>query len=64
MKKKPKQYFAQNNILDPFHHKAKYFEDFEEAKKWIHEQNGGTIKQRNKRWQVIFELPIIPETTQ
>ena len=51
---KKKSYFAQNKYLDPKLHKAKYFHTLEEAKAWIGEQGGGTVKQRNAR--TIYSL--------
>ena len=44
-KKKP--YFAQNKHTDPLLHRAKYFDTLDEAKDWLKEQGGGTVKQRN-----------------
>jgi hypothetical protein len=42
-----KNYFAQNNKLDATNHRAKYFHTLDEAKAWLEEQGGGTIKLRN-----------------
>lgn len=44
-----KNYFAQNNKLDPTNHRAKYFYTLDEAKAWLEEQGGGTVKLRNGR---------------
>lgn len=46
-KQKRKDYFAQNKHCDPKLHRAKHFDTFEEAKVWLDEQGGGTIKKRN-----------------
>lgn len=55
---KKKQYFAQNKHLDPKLHKAKYFYTLDEAKIWIDEQGGGTIKKRNYRTMYVLGEPI------
>lgn len=55
---KRKSYFAQNKHLDPKLHKAKYFNTLDEAKVWIEEQGGGTIKQRNVRTIYVLGEPI------
>lgn len=48
-KQKCKDYFAQSNKCDAFNHRAKHFHTFEEAKAWLDEQGGGTIKKRNAK---------------
>ena len=44
---KKKQFFAQNNKLDAFNHRAKHFWTLEEAEEWLKNEGGGTIKKRN-----------------
>gem|GEM_PF-1854689 len=44
---KKKQFFAQNNKLDGFNHRAKYFWTLEEAEDWLRTEGGGTVKKRN-----------------
>jgi hypothetical protein len=46
-KQKRKDYLAQNKHLDPKLHRTKYFGTLDEAKTWLSEQGGGTIKKRN-----------------
>lgn len=55
---KNKPYFAQNNKCDATNHRAKYFNTLEEAKVWLEEQGGGTIKQRNTRTIHVFGKPL------
>lgn len=43
-KKKP--FFCQNAILGTGH-KAKYFDTLEDARQWLSQNGGGTIKKRN-----------------
>ncbi|MEQ8995374.1 MAG: hypothetical protein RID53_02585 [Coleofasciculus sp. B1-GNL1-01] len=56
MAKKP--YFAQNNKLDGFNHRAKYFWTLEEARNWLKSEGGGTIKKRNAGVVYSFDTPI------
>ena len=51
-KKKP--YFAQMANCDPKFHRAKHFDTFDEAKAWLDEKGGGSIKKRNA--EVIHSL--------
>lgn len=44
---KRKPYFAQNSICNAFDHRAKYFYDLDEARCWLKENGGGSIKKRN-----------------
>jgi viroplasmin and RNaseH domain-containing protein len=44
---KQKPFFCQNNILGPTGHKAKHFDTLEEARAWLAENGGGSIKKRN-----------------
>jgi hypothetical protein len=54
MKRKP--YFCQTDL--GINHKAKYFQDIDEARKWLSENGGGTIK---KRGAGIINDPFIGE---
>ncbi len=51
---KKKQFFAQNNKLDAFNHKAKHFWNIKEAEEWLKSVGGGTIKKRNAGVVYIF----------
>jgi uncharacterized SAM-dependent methyltransferase len=46
MSKTKNRYFAQDNNLDAFNHRAKYFSSFSEAVNWLKTRRGGTIKKR------------------
>ncbi len=55
-KKKP--YFAQNNKLDAYNHRSKYFWTLEEAEAWLKSEGGGTVKKRNAKVVYVFGEPI------
>ena len=42
-----KRYFAQIKSSDPKLHRAKYFDFFDDAKEWLEQNGGGTVKKRN-----------------
>jgi len=46
MTKTKNRYFAQDNNLDGFNHRAKYFSSFKDAVSWLLTRGGGTIKKR------------------
>lgn len=39
-------YFAQDNNLDAFNHRAKHFASFNDAATWLKSRGGGSIKKR------------------
>jgi hypothetical protein len=45
VRKKP--YFAQTALCGPAGHKAKYFDKIEDARVWLSDNGGGSIKKRN-----------------
>ena len=55
-RKKP--YFAQNNKLDAYNHRSKYFWTLEEAEAWLKSEGGGTVKKRNAKVVYVFGEPI------
>lgn len=55
---KRKPFFAQNNKLDAFNHRAKYFWTLEEAESWLKLEGGGTIKKRNAGVVYVFDEPV------
>ena len=46
MTKTKNKYFAQDNNLDAFNHRAKHFASFKDAVSWLLTRSGGTIKKR------------------
>lgn len=46
MTKTKNRYFAQDNNLDAFNHRAKYFPSFKDAVNWLLIRGGGSIKKR------------------
>jgi hypothetical protein len=55
---KKKQFFAQNNKLDAFNHRAKHFWSMEEAEEWLRTEGGGTIAKRNADVVYVLGDPI------
>lgn len=55
---KQKPFFAQNNKLDAFNHRAKYFWTLEEAECWLMSEDGGTVKKRNASVVYVFGEPV------
>jgi hypothetical protein len=55
---KKKQFFAQNNKLDAFNHRAKNFWTIEEAEEWLKTEGGGTVKKRNAGVVYVFGEPV------
>lgn len=47
MANRKKPYFAQNNVLALTGHRSRYFDDHEDARQWLRENGGGTIKERD-----------------
>lgn len=47
MANRKKPYFAQNNVLTLTGHRSRYFDDLEDARQWLRENGGGTIKKRD-----------------
>lgn len=46
-------YFAQNDILDATGHRASYFETQDQARAFLQQHGGGTIKDRRRQFAVI-----------
>lgn len=49
MKTKKKNFFAQTYNCDPKQHKAAYFYTLDEAKTFVNQHGGGTVKRRNAK---------------
>ena len=57
-RKMKRPYFAQNNLPHP-HHKSKHFATPEEARVWLRENGGGTIKHMPSAYRKSCEHPFI-----